>query len=386
MQKQYDSLLQTQISSAQNLVNSFDRVVDSLDEARRNLWNSDANISTSRLADARADFSTVYAKAMAGDADAMAELPSISTNLLNLGKEQIASRDTYQDLFYDVDRKLKDAQGIAKSQYDTNKLQLDTLQSQLDTQKTGTLTLAEISAKITTLSGTLAGLLTKAASTPLAQQESLLQSKADLLNQQAYQGRTDWTAQSVQSGIFDAGMTVDQWYQRHGINEGVSTSYTSTSSGKGSPDSELLAEKAASLNASGYGGKSDWTAASVAQGMSDLGMTVSQWYDRHGKTEGFATGGITPANKPFWVGENGPELVVSPQQWGVINHSDSMALMRGMSGGRNIDSGSIVAAINNMNDTLRQLLTKTDRIMADQGRIRDRMDMFAQEGVTIAAA
>ena len=115
-------------------------------------------------------------------------------------------------------------------------------------------------------------------------------------------------------------------------------------------------------------------------------VRISQWYNNFGKAEGFATGGITPANQPFWVGENGPELVVSPQQWGVINNNDSMALMRGMSGGGNIDSGSIVAAINNMNDTLRQLLTKTDRIMADQGRIRDRMDMFAQEGVTIAAA
>ena len=152
------------------------------------------------------------------------------------------------------------------------------------------------------------------------------------------------------------------------------------------PDWQLLAEKAASLNASGYDGKSDWTASSVVQAISDAGMTVSEWYSKYGKAEGFATGGITPANKPFWVGEDGAELVVSPQQWGVINHSDSMALMRGMSGGGNINSGAIVAAINNMNDTLRQLLTKTDRIMADQGRIRDRMDMFAQEGVTIAAA
>lgn len=160
LQKQYNSMLQEQISSAQILVNSFDRVVDSLDEARRNIWNSDANISTSRLADARADFSTVYAKAMAGDADAMAELPSISTNLLNLGKEQIASRDVYQDLFYDVDAKLKSAQDVAKNQYDVNQAQLTALQSQLSTQQAGNLTLAEISGKITTLSSSLATTMT----------------------------------------------------------------------------------------------------------------------------------------------------------------------------------------------------------------------------------
>ena len=61
----------------------------------------------------------------------------------------------------------------------------------------------------------------------------------------------------------------------------------------------------------------------------------------------------------------------------------SGGLGRGNTSSSNTD---IVAAINSLNDTLRQLLTKTDRIMADQSRIRDRMDMFAQEGVTIAAA
>ena len=386
LQSQYSEMLQAQITSVQNLVNSFERVISTLDDARRSLWSGDSNISTSRLDTVRADFASVYAKAMSGDTEAMAELPNISTNLLQLGKEELNSRATYEDLFYDVNSKLKDAEDLAKNQYDTNKTQLDalqkqldTLQSQLDVQKKSSLTLDEISAKITALSGDLAAAKAKAAKTPQSQTESLLQSKADLLNQQAYQGRTDWTAQSVQSGIIDAGMTVDQWYQRHGINEGVSTNYASTSSGKS--DTQLLAEKAASLNASGYGGKSDWTAASVAQGMSDLGMTVSQWYNTHGKTEGFATGGITPANEPFWVGEHGKELVVSPRQYGVLSNSDSMRLVGGNQTSENNSSSSssvLAALMQEMILILRQSLTRgtnTDKFIEKMYNIFDKWDV-----------
>ena len=180
-------------------------------------------------------------------------------------------------------------------------------------------------------------------------------------------------------------MTQDQWWSQFGVNEGLSAAPTYSSTSSGQSDTELLAAKGAQLSAAGYKGNTSWTPAQVAQEIANAGMTISQWYNNFGKAEGFATGGITPANQPFWVGENGPELVVSPQQWGVINNTDSMELMRGMSGGGNINSGAIVAAINNMNDTLRQLLTKTDRIMADQSRIRNRIEMFAQVGVTIAA-
>lgn len=354
LRKQYDSLLQEQINSAQSLVNSFDRVVDSLDEARRNLWSSDANISTSRLADARADFSTVYAKAMAGDADAMAELPSISTNLLNLGKEQIASRSTYEDLFYDVDAKLKSAQGIAYDQYTAANSQVNLLKSQLSAQDQTNMTLSDINLRIATLGDVLSGQLSVIA--------GLTTTKTEAYKQNATQGGAAYSPGGVPSA------------------EGIYGSKYKT-------EADLVAAKVSSLNITAYKGKTNWTAADFAAEVKTYdNATIEKWYRQQGVLEGFAEGGITPANQPFWVGENGPELVVSPQQWGVINNTDSMALMRGMSGGGNINSGAIVAAINNMNDTLRQLLTKTDRIMADQGRIRDRVDMFAQEGVTIAAA
>ena len=56
-------------------------------------------------------------------------------------------------------------------------------------------------------------------------------------------------------------------------------------------------------------------------------MTISEWYEKFGKAEGFASGGITPRNKPFWVGEEGPELMMSPYQHGVLSSQDSRQLM-----------------------------------------------------------
>jgi chromosome segregation ATPase len=234
---------------------------------------------------------------MAGDTDAMSELPSISTNLLNLGKEQLESRDVYQDLFYDVDRKLKDAQDVAKSQYSVNKSQYDAQKSllasqeaaldaqkvqydaqnaklnaqlsaqqaayntqiaqlnaqsaQLNAQNTSNYTLSDISSKISSLTAQLAKSTAQAASTPTTQNEALLQSKANQLNMIGYMGRTNWNSQSVQNAINASGMSLDQWWTNFGFGEGISSTYKSTTSTKYNSDAALLAAKAAKMTSGG---------------------------------------------------------------------------------------------------------------------------------------
>lgn len=51
--------------------------------------------------------------------------------------------------------------------------------------------------------------------------------------------------------------------------------------------------------------------------------------DLGGSYGGFANGGITPTNKPFWVGENGPELMTTPRPMNVIPNHD----LGGLGGG-----------------------------------------------------
>lgn len=514
----WQSYLQQEISSQQQVVDALDKLVDVLEDARADLWAGDKNLMGTRYDEALAQFDAAYQKAMSGDQEAIAQLPTLAGSLLALGKDNLATSQEYTDLFYDVDRKLKLAQEQAVKQVDAARAQLDALNAMLEQGDKQQLTLEEISAKLSELMERYQQELTDiTGGGSLSQREALIQAKVNQLNAIAQGGRTDWTAESflsymygegltlqswydkfgryenlgvsydssaaykailenkadlmnagltlapgqtaggwtadkVRGAIYDAGMTVDEWYLRHGLQEGVgeyykkysqdaadstnhtiknmeqslsgslaginssingldwdvvvnvsggsyggnSTSNTTSSDTVSSNNttvsgtvsggwSDILREKAAALNRSETlapgqtaGG---WTADKVLEAIHNEGMTVSEWYKNFGKAEGFASGGITPANRPFWVGENGPELMMSPRQYGVLSNPASMALMDRPV----MDSRSIITAIRDSGQSiysvLRQLLTKTDAMYGQQRRILQRLDMWDAEGL-----
>lgn len=527
----WQSYLQQEISSQQQVVDALDKLVDVLEDARADLWASDKNLMGTRYDEALAQFDAAYQKAMSGDQEAIAQLPTLAGSLLALGKDNLATSQEYTDLFYDVDRKLKLAQEQAVKQVDAAQAQLDALNAMLEQGDEQQLTLEEISAKLSELMERYQQELADiTGGGSLSQREALIQAKVDQLNAIAQGGRTDWTAESflaymygegltlqswydrfgknenlgvgydseaayrailenkaammnagltlapgqeaggwtaekVLEQIRKDGMTVDEWYLRYGLQEGVgeyykqysqdaadstnetiekmedvlsgrlssinssitgldwnvvvnvsggvggavsgggsssggsassgSASSGSTSSGSTSGSassgtasggwSDILQDKADALNrgetlAPGQtaGG---WTADKVLAQIDKEGMTVSEWYKNFGKAEGFATGGITPVGKPFWVGENGPELMMSPRQYGVLSNPASMALMDRPV----MDSRSIITAIRDSGQSiysvLRQLLTKTDAMYGQQRRILQRLDMWDAEGL-----
>lgn len=506
----WQSYLQQEISSQQQVVDALDDLVDALEDARADLWASDKNLMGTRYDEALAQFDAAYQKAMSGDQEAIAQLPTLAGNLLTLGKDNLATSQEYTDLFYDVDSKLKLAQEQAVKQVDAAQAQLDALNAMLEQGDEQQLTLEEISAK---LSGLMERYQQELADITgggsLSQREALIQAKVDQLNAIAQGGRTDWTAESflaymygegltlqswydrfgkhenlgvgydseaayrailenkaammnagltlapgqeaggwtaekVLEQIRKDGMTVDEWYLRYGLQEGVGDYYKKYSqdaadstnetiegmeeslsgslsgindsingldwnvavnvsgggsygggssgggssggvSGGGSAWDSILQEKADALNrgetlspGQTAGG---WTADKVLDQIHQDGMTIEEWYDRFGKPEGFASGGITPVGKPFWVGENGPELMMSPRQYGVLSNPASMALMDRPV----MDSRSIITAIRDSGQSiysvLRQLLTKTDAIYGQQRRILQRLDMWDAEGL-----
>lgn len=514
----YQQQLQEQITGQKQLVDALDTLVQALEDARNDLWTSSQNMMGTRYEEALSQFNSVYEKAIQGDQDALSQLPTLGDNLLSLGKENLATSQEYNDLFYDVDKKLKVAQEYASDQVDAAQSQLDALSAMLEQGDEQQLTLEEISAKLSELMERYQQELADiTGGGSLSQREALIQAKVDQLNAIAQGGRTDWTAESFLSYMYGEGltlqswydrfgryenlgvnydssaayrailenkadlmnagltlapgqtagnwtaekvlaqikkdgMTVDEWYLRFGLQEGVgeyykkysqdaadstnktlwdtnrmlsgylsginssingldlnvavnvsgggsyggnSTSNTTSSDTVSSNNttvsgtvsggwSRILQEKADALNrgetlASGQtaGG---WTADKVLEAIHDEGMTVQEWYDRHGKIEGFASGGITPANRPFWVGEDGPELMMSPNQYGVLSNRTSMSLLN-----QPIDSDNIVTAIRNSGRdiyvVLRQLLTKTDAIYGQQRRILQRLDMWDAEGL-----
>ena len=159
-------------------------------------------------------------------------------------------------------------------------------------------------------------------------------------------------------------------------------------------------------------GYSTWTGSAVYASLQEAGLTLEQWYNQIGKARGFATGGLTPRDEPFWVGENGPELMMSPQQYGVLSHPESMALASGLEAG--LESGfagyggsggygnaggigdignwgaSIVSEIRTQGrqtyTVLRQLLRDTSEMRSQQRRILRTLGMWEAEGLPRTAA
>ena len=579
------SALRTAASEAERLRDTLEDLADDMADARRDLWSSSSdNLLGTSYQESLAAFEEAYRQGMAGDQDALRDLPGLASDLLAQGRDNLATSEEYTDLFYEVNERLKAAQAYAAQQADDQAEAADSLNAQLDaiTSQTDTLQAAiDAGTAATEYTGRSVEAITAelelvkalleqekadvSSGASLSQTEALIQAKVDQLNAIAYSGRTDWTAESflaemykqglslpewydqygrtenlgaifdvdaawqqmlenkaalmnagltlapgqtaggwtadkVAEAIAEAGMSLNQWYVKYGLAEGVGTYYQkysqdaadstndvldqmledmdddtkaqleasdllgsimgaqgsklaaylqainsgisgldwsvtvnvssgsvttggtggstttggsgSGSSGSGSsggtsslPDSngrlptptgvfgshylteyDLLAAKAEALNRDGVtdnlpSGYTRWTAYAVEKAIENEGLTLPSWYEQFGKAEGFASGGITPVNKPFWVGERGPELMMSPRQYGVLSNPDSLALMDRPV----MDSSSIITAIRDSGQSiynvLRQLLTKTDAIYGQQRRILQRLDMWDAEGL-----
>ena len=112
--------------------------------------------------------------------------------------------------------------------------------------------------------------------------------------------------------------------------------------------------------------------------------SVEEWYKKFGKAEGFASGGVTPIGEAFWVGESGPELMMSPQSYGVLSNKDSIDLMRaGYYGAAAAEDDSLIRETNNI---LRQALRKIDQLEYDNHKMRQYIQKWDNDGLPATAA
>lgn len=367
--------------SAEKLRDDMKKIAESFADARRDIWNSPADdLPGSSYLSSLASFDDAYLKALKGDEDALSDLPNLASGLLELGRENLATSEEYSDLFYDVDKKLKHVQESAQNglikgqsaQVDAITSQTGTLQAAINAgtaagEYTGR-SVDAIRAELEALQKLLAqqtAAITSAGST--TRREDLLQAKVEQLNESGYQGRRDWTITGLQNEMAAENLTVEAWYDQFGKNENLGVEYDSAAARR-----DLLQRKADAMNAgrtlAGGQEAGGWTADSVEAAIKAEGMTVDEWYLRFGRAEGFASGGITPVGKPFWVGESGPELMMSPRQYGVLSNTDSLALMDRPV----MDSSSIITAIRDSGHSmLRELramnvrLTKLEKYSKD---------------------
>lgn len=343
------SSITEQLNAAKTLKETWERLSESLYDSRAKLWTSDADalgLFAQRDA-AQSEFDRLYRLTMQGDSEAAAKLASSGDTLLSLLKETSANGEQYTAGFWDVEQKLKDAESVAGKQlseaqksYNTLESQLKAQQSMLDALGYNNNSLDAINAQIVTVGNQLAkalGNLNAAQSNP---------------------------------------------------------NYGGTTSGGGyvSWEDKLLQEKADALNAGQTlapgqtaGG---WTPDRVLDAIKENGMTVSEWYEKFGKAEGFASGGITPRNKPFWVGEEGPELMMSPYQYGVLSSQDSRQLMMMPAVGTDGGATAIIAQLreNNaelkeQNRILKSLLLESQSTRKHTAQTADSVENMVRTGV-----
>ena len=304
------SALRDSAREAERMRDAFADIVDALLRARRDIWASgDDNLLGSSYRESMAAFEDAYARGMAGDQDALRELPGLADSLLASGRKSLATYEQYNDLYYAVDQKLKAAQARAQSGYDAQAAIADSLNAQLDaiTAQTDALQKAinagtaageytgrsvdAIRAELELMRAVLAKEKadvagdTSAGGASLSQREALLWAKSDRLNAQAYMGRTDWTPASTLAEIYRNNLTLESWYDRYGRYEGLGVEYDTAAARQ-----SIMANKAALLNSQAYQGRTDWIEQDVAAAIANAGMTKDDWYLRHGLGEGVQSG------------------------------------------------------------------------------------------------
>jgi len=339
LQSQLSDSLQAELDNSIEMLNvaagiksTFSSILRTLKKARQDLWTSDKNLATDRYEEAYRQFNELYAKAMQGDEEALKELASIGNTVLSLGQGQLASRTEYNAAFYDISRKLKDAESVASSQLniaekdvETQTRISDSLKRQISTvtASTGSLnsTIGDLDSMIRAYQKQLSSLLdvinssvnssadkVRAALLKLndgtsTSKEAILATKAALMNYGETlaigQKAGNWTSESVLKEIEKSGLTFDQWYTKYGSKElaeaakrtgVVVNSIEDLQKITGAYD-KLLEAKAKQLNDSMYAtskvAAGGWTADLVRQEIASRGMTVKEWYEKYGKSEGF---------------------------------------------------------------------------------------------------
>ena len=227
-------------------------------------------------------------------------------------KETSANGEEYTAGFWNVEQKLKDAESVAGKQLSEAQKNYNALESQLKTQ----------------------------------------QSMLDAL------GLNNSSLDAINAQIESVGQQLAEALGNLNIAQS-NPNYGGTTSGGGyvSWEDKILAEKTASLNRGEFlqpGAPTSWTAEQAKQAMIDTYGSVKNWYEAIGKVEGFASGGLTPRNTPFLVGEKGPELMMSPQQYGVLNNQATRQLMMMPAVGTDGGTTAIIAQLRENNAELKE--------------------------------
>ena len=135
---------------------------------------------------------------------------------------------------------------------------------------------------------------------------------------------------------------------------------SATSASTSSTSKTLAAGTATTINIAGH------TVSGTATGKGSVNVKASDILAIFNNK--YADGGIAPANRMFLVGEEGPEVLMSPKQWGVLDNESTRALLGRedpvmpvvVQNSDNAALEAIGAGLEEVSLYLRQLIVKSD--------------------------
>ncbi len=205
----------------------------------------------------------------------------------------------------------------------------------------------------------------------------------------AGQSTAGWSHQKVLDEIIRIYGSFDKWWDKAGKKEinnlYLASGARTTTSTRYWSDFELLEAKAKALNRERYKGINTWIASTTLAEINSRGLSLRDWYNKYGKAEGFAAGGITPRNKAYWVGEEGPELLMSPQNYGILNNRDSIDLMRTNYLPRVVNVDGSKSEMYELINIMRQLLRVNDDGAYNIKKMKDVLQEWNVEGLPATA-
>lgn len=297
--------LQSQIGAAEQAESAWRSTYDSIRQFRLGLLTSDLSPLSpqERMDEALRQYRETLALAQGGDQDAAGRLQGLAQAALEAARGFYASSSGYADIFAEVQSGLSGVETEAERQVRLQTDSLSTLRKQLETQEA----------------------MLKALQQP---------SQADLapilsaLNAGNLGDLVDWGKRQGPDTLQEILRTADErlGWQNNPYRYRASADLA----GLAIPESESLRM----LKTLGFSGDRIDYNANAFLAARDLGGTfdamLRQWARDHG-IPGYATGTLSAASGPAWVGENGPELMWMRGGETIMPHAQSMAWERASS-------------------------------------------------------
>ena len=407
-QSAFDTAANALVSAMESNIAAYESLADSMHKARLNLWMGDtAPDPAGTYASAKSEMARLYAAYQGGDTSVASDLTGAVNSFLTASYASQADYGDYQRDFYDAQGILSAIEADALARAESVSAELEALHEQLGIEKKMEKSLEQLKdetvsarasldkaleeqlaayerwkfeAVVPGLAGLEAAYFAAAAKAESAQGASLSASQTSLSYQAQQTEYLKVIAASEAAAVKAAEAAAKA------VEEAAKASKPGIYGSKYASEFDLLTAKAAQVNGTELATETvaagGWNAKNLKEYMaSDHGLTVAEWYERWGKLEGFASGGLAT---PGWalVGEDGPELVNFASRAMVYPAEETGRILAAQSDGSPRADAALAGELREQNQALKTVVRQLHAIIKNTKAGADSLDILIEGGLT----